>query len=233
MQARDVMTAPAVTVPPDTAVEDVARLLLSRGISAVPVVGADGRLEGIVSEGDLMRRVEAGTERTPSWWLRTFGDDDSQASDYAKSRGRRAADVMTRQVVTVDEDAALADIAGLLEHQRIKRVPVVRGGRVVGIVSRANLLQGLASRPSVAPPAPVGGDALRSQVEDEIRRAGVNTVYVNVVIGERQVHLWGIVRSPLQLDAARIAAERAAGAVPVVSHLSVAPHGVWAVMGAV
>jgi len=130
MRARDVMTAPALVVPPDAKVEDIAKLLLRRGISAVPVTGNDGRLAGIVSEGDLMRRVESGTERRPSWWLAVFSNEDALARDYAKSRGRHAADVMTREVVTVGEDATLAEIALLLERHRIKRVPVVRDGKV-------------------------------------------------------------------------------------------------------
>jgi CBS domain-containing protein len=224
------MTAPAVTVRPDAEVEDIAKLLLKRSISAVPVVDADGRLAGIVSEGDLVRRVESGTERVPSWWLRAFGDDDLLARDYAKSRGRRAADVMTREVVTVGEDTVLADIAGLLERRRIKRVPVVRDGKVIGIVSRANLLHGLASTRSAARHAAPGEDALRKRVAEEIRHAGVDATFVNVVVGEGGVHLWGIVRSAQQLDAARIAAERAAGATPVVSHLSVPSGSSWAMM---
>lgn len=232
MRAKDVMTSPAVTVGPDASVEEVAKLLLRRGISAVPVTEADGRLSGIVSEGDLMRRVESGTERVRSWWLRAFGDDDAAARDYAKSRGRRAADVMTREVVTVGEDATLPEIAALLERHRIKRVPVVRDARVVGIVSRANLLQGLASQPARAPALPPGDDALRKRVEEELRRAGVDMIFVNVVAGGGGVHLWGAVRSTEQREAARIAAETAAGETPVTSHLSVPSSGAWAMMWA-
>lgn len=232
MRAKDVMTAPAVMVAPETTVEEIARLLLKRGISAVPVIGADARLAGIVSEGDLMRRVESGTERTSSWWLREFGDADVQAREYAKSHGRRATDVMTRNVVTVTEDATLAQIAELLERHRIKRVPVVREGRVVGIVSRANLLHGLASQVAVAPPAPRADETLRERIEEEMRRAGVDRVFVNVVVGDAAVHLWGIVPTTAQVDAAGIAAERVAGATPVSNHLSVPSNAAWAMIGA-
>lgn len=227
------MTAPAVAVAPDETVEEIAKLLLKRGISAVPVTGPDGRLAGIVSEGDLVRRVESGTERRPSWWLAAFGDDDSLARDYAKSRGRRAADVMTRDVVTVGEEATLAEIASLLERHRIKRVPVVRNGKVVGIVSRANLLQGLASRHAAAPRPPAGDRALRERVDAEIRRAGVDATFVNVVASAGEVHLWGAVLSAQQLDAARIAAEAVAGgAGKVHSNLSVLSGAARAMMWA-
>src|SRR5690606_8514615 len=140
MQASDVMSTPVISVTEDTSVAEVARLLLRHGISAMPVLGANGRLLGIVSEGDLVRRVESGTEREASWWLRLFGDSEERVRDYAKTHGRRVTDVMTREVTTVNEDASLPEIAALLERRRIKRVPVMRGGEVVGIVSRANLL---------------------------------------------------------------------------------------------
>jgi CBS domain-containing protein len=225
------MTSPAVVVAPEATVGEIARLLLERGISAVPVTGADGRLAGIVSEGDLMRRVESGTERTRSWWLRVFGDEDGQAREYAKSHGRRAADVMTREVVTVTEEATLPQIAELLERHRIKRVPVMREGKVAGIVSRANLLHGLASQ-DIKPPAPRADERLRERIGEEMRHAGVDTAFVNVVVGDAAVHLWGIVRTTAQLQAARIAAETVAGAVPVSNHLSVPSGANWAMIGA-
>lgn len=230
MRAADVMTAPAIVVAPEATVEDVAKLLLKRSISAVPVVGSDGGLQGIVSEGDLVRRVESGTERRPSWWLAAFGSEEALARDYAKSRGRRAADVMTREVVTVGEEVELAEVAALLERHRIKRVPVMRDGQVIGIVSRANLLQGLASQPVVSPPAPAGDEALRKRVMAEIRRSGVDATFVNAVATEGRVHLWGVMRSAQQADAARVAAETVAGNAAVTSHLSVLSDAAWAAM---
>jgi len=231
MQAKDVMTAPAVTVAPETPVEEIAKLLLKRGISAVPVLDAGGRLVGIVSEGDLVRRPEAGTERRPAWWLALLRDGDDRARDYAKSHGRRAADVMTREVVLVDEHATLTSIATLLEKHRIKRVPVLRDGRVVGIVSRANLLHGLPAHPPAAPAA-LDDEALRARVFDEIRRAGVDTAFVNVVVYGGKLQLWGGVRSPEQHAAARIAAQTLAGARTVEDHLGVFSPMVQATMWA-
>lgn len=231
MQAKDVMTSPVVSVAPDTTVREIAALLLRRAISAVPVLDAGGALVGIVSEGDLVRRAETDTERRPSWWLRLFADADEQPRDYAKSHGQRAADVMTRDVVAVEESATLAEIATLLEKHRIKRVPVTRGGKVVGIVSRANLLHGLAAY-RAATPAALGDEALRARVFEEIKRAGVDTAFINVVVYGDAVHLWGGVRSVEQLAAARIAAQAAAGTRAIEDHLSVFSPMVSATMWA-
>lgn len=220
MHAKDVMSAPPVTVTPDTRVEYVAKVLLERRISAVPVVDAGGRLAGMVSEGDLMRRPESGTERRPSWWLALFSGEDDQAREYAKTHGRQAAQVMTRDVVTVDESTPLERIAELLEKHRIKRVPVVREGSVVGIVSRADLLRGLAGRPP-ALPAPIDDARLRERVLEELRNAGVEAVFVNAVVHAGVVRLWGAVASDAQLAAARIAARNGAAGHPVDDHLSV------------
>lgn len=237
MQARDVMSTPVISVTEDTSVADLARLLLRKGISGVPVLGADGRLVGIVSEGDLVRRVESGTERVPSWWLRLFGDSEDQVREYAKTHGRRVRDVMTRDVDTVREDTSVAEIAELLERRRIKRVPVVRGWEVVGIVSRANLLQALASVPTQASApearAAASDPSLKTRIEDEMRRAGIDTSFVNVVVTDGVAYLWGAVRSDAQLDAARIAAETAMGGTAAVqSRLSVLPAAVQRVMWA-
>lgn len=145
MFARDVMTRNICMVTPDTPVPAIARLLLQHRISAVPVVAADERIVGIVSEGDLMRRPEIGTERRRAWWLEMMLSRADLAGDFVKMNGRSARDVMTASVVTVGEDATVGEIAALLEEKRIKRVPVVRDGLVVGIASRSNLLQGLAA----------------------------------------------------------------------------------------
>lgn len=237
MQARDVMSTPVISVTEDASVADVARLLLRKGISGVPVLGADGRLVGIVSEGDLVRRAETGTERTPSWWLRLFGDSEDQAREYVKTHGRRVGDVMSRDVTTVREDTGVAQIAELLERRRIKRVPVVRGNEVVGIVSRANLLQALASAPAEASnlgaEAAPSDRALKTRVEEEMRRAGIDSAFVNVVVTDGVAHLWGAVRSEAQQDAARIAAETAMGSAAAVhSRLSVLPASIQQVMWA-
>lgn len=231
MHARDVMTANVVTVGPDTDVRTIARCLIERGISAVPVVDGEGRVVGIVSEGDLMRRAEAGTARHPSWWLELLASPEEKAHDYAKSHGLTAKDVMTHPVVTVTEDASLGEIAMLLERRRIKRVPVVRDGRVVGIVSRANLLHGLVARE--AAPAGAPDDArIREQVLAGTKAAGITEPYVNVVVSGGIVHIWGFVGSDAERDAIRVAAETAPGVRAVQNNVAVAAppvlRGGWA-----
>src|SRR5215471_11763246 len=147
MRAMDIMTTEVITVAPTTSVQEVAKLLSERGISGVPVVDADNRVVGILSEGDLLHRVETGTERTTrerrSWWLDSLASN--QARDYVKSHARTARDVMTGDVISVDEMTPLADVAMLLETKRVKRLPVLREGKLVGIVSRANLVRAIAA----------------------------------------------------------------------------------------
>ena len=202
MRAMDVMTTNVITVSPDTSVQEVAKILSERSISGVPVVDAQNRLVGIVSEGDLLHRVEMGTDRRPdrrtgrrrSWWLDTVGSDEELARAYVKSHGRTARDVMTSEVTSVSETTELADIANLLETKRIKRVPVVRDGKLVGIVSRANLVRALAAagsrlerryrhrRPHYSPKTPgrVAGAAMGSRLGGRYYRQGWCRAYLGV-----------------------------------------------------
>lgn len=226
MVANDIMTTIVVTVMPETSVEEIARSLLTHHISAVPVVDRDGQLRGIVSEGDLTRRPEMGTERRRSWWLTLVGSTEDHAREYVKSHGRHAADVMTTFVVTVTEGTPVAEIARLLEERRIKRVPVVRDGRVVGIVSRADLIRGLASRrPPEAPPS-VDDVTIRERVGAALESTGFVpgvSVHVNVIVNDGVVHLWGLVETEEQRHACRVAAETVPGVRSVEDHLGRVP----------
>lgn len=220
MQATDVMTTRVVTVRPDTSVREVARILLSNRISAVPVVDTEDRVLGMLSEGDLMRRAETGTDDRRSWWLSLLADDRAEA--FVKSHGMRARDVMTRKVVSVSENAPLGEVATLLERHRIKRVPVVRGGRLVGIVSRANLLHGLvAMRAGTA--APRGDREIRAAIMDTVTKAGIPTHFINVVVADSTAHLGGVTQSEQERDAVRVAAETAPGIKRVENRLFVLP----------
>ncbi|EWY38975.1 hypothetical protein N825_08215 [Skermanella stibiiresistens SB22] len=219
MRAKDIMTTPVITVAPDTPVSMVAELLLEKRISGVPVVGPDGRLLGIVSEGDLLRRVETGTERAKPSWLEMLIGQGSDVGDFIKSHGLHAGDVMTREVVDVAPDASLRDIAERMERNGIKRVPVVEGGKLVGIVSRANLLKGLVSdRPGFTSAT---DEEIRSGLADLLKReAWVDHRRINVVVADGVVQLWGSVENDEQRRALIIAAESHAGVRSVEDHLS-------------
>jgi CBS domain-containing protein len=150
-KAADLMVEDVLTVRPATSVAELARLLVENRISAVPVLDDSGALVGIVSEGDLLRRGETGTERHRSWWLELLVGNATLAGEYVKARGRTVADVMTREVVTADEATPLARLAELMETHHVKRLPILRGKRLVGIVSRADLVAALAAPQAAAP----------------------------------------------------------------------------------
>jgi CBS domain-containing protein len=212
------MTTQVVTVLPDTSVREVARMLLINRISAVPVVDTEGHILGMLSEGDLMRRTETGTDEHHSWWLALVADLRAEA--FVKSHGARAKDVMTREVVSVSEDAPLDEVATLLERHRIKRVPVVRDGKLVGIVSRANLLHGLVAQR--AGTAPSGGDqGIRAGIMDALIKVGIPRHFLNVVVSNGIVYLWGATQSESERDAVRIAAENTPGVKRIENHLFV------------
>jgi CBS domain-containing protein len=228
MEARDVMTAPVVTVQPDTPVSEIASLMLTRRISAVPVVDASGKPVGIVSEGDLVRHTGTQVGGKRSWWLTMFADRDEVAEQYAKSHGRTAADVMSRKVVTATEGTPLDRIATLLERHRIKRVPIVRRGKVVGIVSRANLLHGLVAQRPAAKPASVKDRDIRARILAELDKAGIDKAYINAVVSNGSVELWGAVESDTQRRATALAAQSVKGVKRVVNNvtlLSLAQRG--------
>ncbi len=220
MKARDIMTTKVATVGPDMPVSAIAALFLERRISAVPVIDDDRRILGIVSEGDLMRRGETERPRS-SWWLAAFGNTEELARDFTKARGQRAKDVMTREVVTVTEETPITTIAELLEKRRIKRVPVVRDGRIVGIVSRADLLRALAVRGVKSMVPETQGDrAIRDQLLALLKREPwADTHFLNILVSEGVVHLWGLVRSEAERRALRVAAETVPGVLGVEDHL--------------
>jgi CBS domain-containing protein len=230
MRAMDVMTANVITVDPNTSVQALATLLSERGISGVPVVEADGRLVGIVTEGDLLHRAETGTERRTerrrARWLDTIGSDQEAARDYVKAHGRIVREIMTRDVISVTDTTELADVATLLETKRIKRVPVLRDGKLVGIVSRANLVRALAMTRS-EPAAEVDSDdrTIREKLLAELK--GQEWVHIwgaDIIVRDRVVHLWfSDDRSAEERQALRVAAENVPGVRQVEEHIVPAP----------
>lgn len=234
MHAKDVMTTKVITVMGDTLVEDVARLLLTRRISAVPVVDESDRIVGIVSEGDLMRRAEAGERFSDSWWLDGLAERESVFRSFAQARGRLAKEVMSNSVIVAKEEDSLTEIARLLEKHRIKRVPIVRGEKVIGIVSRANLLHGLAAEDTSGFERRASSDSAKppGRSEDRSARATIlNTIHndirirypINVIVTQGVVDLWGGVENESQRQAICAAAESAPGIRLVSDHLTVLP----------
>ena len=219
MKAKDIMTSPVVTAGPETTVREIAALLLKQRISALPVL-EKGRVVGMVSEADLLHRHEIGTDRLPAgrWWLRLFGADRSPA-EYVKSHARKARDIMTREVVSVDEDTPVAQIADLLDKHGIKRVPVMRGRLLVGIVSRANLVQALATEARKASRPSRDDAAIHDRVAAELEsQSWWRPIYSNVTVADGVVHYWGATESDADRDAARVAAENVPGVRDVVDH---------------
>jgi CBS domain-containing protein len=224
MRARDIMTTDIVTVAPSTAVSALAQLLVERRISAVPVVD-DGRLVGLVSEGDLLHREETGTESRPSWWQELFRSTEDRAKAYLKAHGQQAADVMTTRLVTVGPDTELSEIAALMERHHVKRLPVVEDGRLLGLVARTDLLRVLVKAvEQTAEPVGVSDQQLAQAVLDEVQKAGLaTTTTLNVIATDGTVGLWGFVASETERHAVEVAARSLKGAKAVDNHLSVRP----------
>ena len=219
LTANDVMTTEVVTVSPETLVPDVARLLHERGISGVPVVDTHGEMIGIVSEGDLIGHAGTVGEQRRSWWLRLLTGEDALARDYAKTHARTTKDVMTTRVITVPDTASLADIAGRMEKHGIKRVPVVCDGRLIGIVSRGNLLQALAAT-DISKDVSADDRTIRERLIADLRaQPWASMLTKNIVVENGAVHLFGFVRSEDERSALRVAAENVPGVTKVEDHL--------------
>jgi CBS domain-containing protein len=226
MNAADVMVTNVITVGLDACLQDVAHLLLTNRISAVPVVDSNGKVVGIVSEGDLMRRAEAGTGRRRSWWLSLLTGKEGLAAQYVKEHSRKVADVMTRNVITATPDTPLQDIANILEKNSIKRVPIIKDGKMVGLVSRANLLQALASlRKQIEGGTPNDTKIRETVVQRLNAEPWLRSSLINVIVQDGTVELWGIVDSPTEKKAVRVAAEETPGVRAVNDNLIIRPAG--------
>jgi CBS domain-containing protein len=190
------------------------------GNGRVPVIGERGDLVGIVSEGDLMRRSETRTERRRAWWLEAFAGRTTLANDYVQANAQKVGDIMTRNVVTATPDTPLGEIAALLERHHIKRVPIVRDGKVLGIVSRANLIQALASiRKKISIATAPEDSAIREDLLKRLRNEPwVKLWSVNVIVHEGVVELSGIVDTAAEKKAIRVVAEATPGVREVIDH---------------
>jgi CBS-domain-containing membrane protein len=220
MHVRDVMVGPVITVKPSATVQEVARLFLKKQISAAPVLDQKGELVGIVSEGDLIHRVEAGTERHRSWWLEGFIGSDTLAAEYVKAHGRSVSDVMTRSVITATPKTPLHEVATLMEKNAIKRVPILESGQLVGIVSRSNLLQAVASARRLLKISPAD-KTIRERILSSLRsEPWAHTSLVNVTVNGGIVDLWGVAESEAERKAIKVAAESTPGVCAVNDNLA-------------
>ncbi|MGI9381041.1 MAG: CBS domain-containing protein [Methyloligellaceae bacterium] len=209
MLAKDIMTKHVVSARLDSTIVELVDLMLKHHISALPIENTDGDLVGLVSEGDLIRRSEIGAREYSSWWLAAIGGKLRLAEDFIKTHGMRAEEIMTKNVVSVSEDTPVWQIAEVLEKNSIKRTPVLRDGSVVGIVSRANLLQALAKKRSESTKEPSEDDKkIRAHILDTLdKQAWSDTSRLNVIVSNGVVHYWGQVKSDTERRALKAAAE--------------------------
>jgi CBS domain-containing protein len=219
MRAHQIMTRPVVTVTPETTIVDAANLMLQRHVSGLPVVDVAGNLVGVVSEGDFIRRSEIGTGRRRGRWLRFILGPGKSASDFVHEHGHKVGEVMTKSPLTITEDTALAEIVALMEKNNVKRLPVVRGDKVVGIVSRANLLQAVASLAREVPDPTADDDHIRNRVIDALEKNDWCPFGLSVIVRDGIVHLSGVITEERARQAAVVAAENVEGVKKVHDHL--------------
>jgi len=226
MKASDVMAKNLVTVHPETSVKEIAELMTKSRISGLPVVDRAGKLVGIISETDLLHRAETGTERRRKWWLGAFLDSDQLAREYAESHARKASDIMSSKVVTVEANTELGAVADLLERRRLKRVPVLADGTLVGIITRGDLVRALVARQREAVKVQPGSSeqvlqAIRERMQ---RESWLDSALVNVSVDNGVARLSGLAASTDQRRALRLLVEDTPGVVSVEDQLGIKPR---------
>ncbi|TXH80497.1 MAG: CBS domain-containing protein [Rhizobium sp.] len=219
MLVHAIMTSPAIAVRPETKVAEAAKMMLDNHISGLPVVDAAGSLVGIVSEGDLLRRTELDTERKRSWLLELLASPGKLADEYVSTHGRTVEEVMSPTVVSVTSTTNLQDVVALMEKHHVKRLPVVTNGRLVGIVSRSDLLKALAR---LLPTQAADGK------DQEIEAAIVNELSaqswsksgsIRVKVTDGVAELSGSILDERERLAAKVAAENVPGVRAVFDNL--------------
>jgi CBS domain-containing protein len=219
MRAHQIMTHSVATVAPDATILEAANIMLRRHVSGLPVVDAAGKLVGIVSEGDFIRRSEIGTQRKRGRWLKFLLGAGATATDYVRENGRKVSEVMTADPVTVAEDATLEEIVETMERNGVKRLPVVKDGKLIGIVSRANLLQAVAGLTREIPDPTADDDHIRRRVIAAIEKNDWSPLGLNVIVRDGIVHLSGVITDEDSRRAAMVATENIAGVRKVHDHL--------------
>jgi len=219
MRAHQIMTRRVITVPADTPIAEAAKIMLQQHVSGLPVVDQAGKLVGVVSEGDFIRRAEIGTETKRGGWLRFLIGPGQAATEFVRERGRKVGEVMTPDPCTITEEAPLAEIVQLMEKKHIKRVPVMRGDAIVGIVTRSNLLQAVAGLAHEVPDPTADDDHIRDRIITAIEKNDWRPYGLSVVVRDGIVHLSGIITDERSRQASVVAAENVPGVNKVHDHL--------------
>ena len=220
MKVKDVMTSPVLSVESESPISQAIQLMLEKRISGLPVLDGQGRLVGIVTEGDFLRRTETGTQRRRSRWLEFLIGPGRLADEYTRSHGRKVIDVMTPDPVTINEQTSLEQVVQIMEKHRIKRLPVLREQKLVGIVSRANLLHALAGVASDIKPVTTSDEAIREQLLAELgRQSWAPAALINAIVKQGVVELWGTITDEREREAIIVAAENVPGVKGVRDHL--------------
>jgi CBS domain-containing protein len=219
MRAHQIMTRQVVTIATDAAIADAANIMLEKHISGLPVVDAGGKLVGIISQGDFIRRAEIGTQRKRGRWLKFLVGPGRTASAFVRERGRRVGEIMTPEPCTVTEDATLEDIVELMERNNVKRLPVVRGDQLIGIVTRSNLLQAVAGLAREVPDPTADDDHIRNRVFASMEKVDWAPFGLGVIVVDGVVHLSGVITNEQSREATIVAAENVSGVKKVHDHL--------------
>jgi CBS domain-containing protein len=220
MKAADIMTFGAATIRPEAPIAEAAQRMLQYRISGLPVVDAAGQLVGMVTEGDLLRRSETGTEPQRPRWLEFLLGPGRLADEYVRTHGRQVMDVMTREVVTVSQEAPASEVVDLMERRQIKRVPVMRDGKVVGIIARANLLRGLARLAEEAHDHIASDSVIRDRIMAELGRQSWGHAPVDITVRDGVVELRGAILDERLRDALRVACQNVPGVKRVEDRLA-------------
>jgi CBS domain-containing protein len=230
MLATDIMTRDVMTVHPKTPIAEAVAKMVAAKISGLPVLDDQGLLAGIVTEGDLLRRVELGTAPHHSSWLNFLRGPGLAAIDYVRSHTLNVEDVMTRDPVTVGPEASLGEVVAAMEHRHVRRVPVTRDGRLVGIVSRADLVRALSHRLSAGAAERRPDEAVRAEIVNEMNRQSWHTMCtIKVSVKDGRATLHGIAQSEPVCRAIRVAAEGIAGVVDVDNQVTVLDPAITAI----
>jgi CBS domain-containing protein len=219
MRAHQIMTRPVITITPETTIVEAANTMLRQHVSGLPVVDAAGKLVGIISEGDFTRRGEIGTQRKRGRFLTFILGPGQAATDFVHEHGRKIAEIMTREPLTITEDTPLEEIVERMEKNNVKRLPVMRGDHIVGIVSRANLLQAVASLAHQIPDPTADDDHIRNRIIDALAKNDWCPHGLSVIVRDGIVHLSGVITDERSRQAAVVAAENVTGVNKVHDHL--------------